>query len=645
MFDQITPLVVELAASPLVYVVLFALCLVDGFFPPVPSESALVAIAAVAATSGQPVLAVVLVAAALGAIAGDSIAYWIGRRIGFARLARSKRPRIAAAFAFAERQMQRRSASLILTGRFIPVGRVAVNMTAGATRLSYRRFLAISAIAGLAWSAVSIGIALAASSVLHEPIVAALVSMVVAAGLGIAVDRVLGTISRRREARAAAAAAAPTPAPATAPRALPRPNRRDRPPVTAVPKPRPAWVRPAVQIGFVVVVVSLFAVAAPVTAVFYGVPVPLAMLATAVLSASIGLAPLVPRTASVAHLVALAGLGILTASGTVGPWPVSVTSIIGLSVLLVVLGVRTTWRLTAVVWVAATLLTLLLIGVTPDRWGQVDVWATSFVVSAGDTLVVAAAAVVIGQRRTVREELAAARRDTELEQARRRTVEERSRIARELHDVVAHSMSVVHMQAESAPYRVADLPPEARTEFAAIAETSRTALREMRQLLGTLRGDADAERAPQPRLADLHALVQATRAAGIPVELRLDEGLDPDLDDVDRLAQLTVYRVVQEALGNVARHAPGATTVVTVGRHGSTLTVEVANTAPPVGSVPGAPPDDGGFGLAGMRERVAALRGTIDHGPDPDGGFRVAVRLPTRPATTKSQPTPDGASR
>ncbi|WP_396125813.1 DedA family protein [Curtobacterium poinsettiae] len=155
-------------------------------------------------------LAVVLVAAALGAIAGDSIAYWIGRRIGFARLARSKRPRIAAAFAFAERQMQRRSASLILTGRFIPVGRVAVNMTAGATSLPYRRFLAISAIAGLAWSAVSIGIALAASSVLHEPIVAALVSMVVAAGLGVVVDRLLGSISRRRDARAEARAAAPS---------------------------------------------------------------------------------------------------------------------------------------------------------------------------------------------------------------------------------------------------------------------------------------------------------------------------------------------------------------------------------------------------------------------------------------------------
>jgi signal transduction histidine kinase len=380
----------------------------------------------------------------------------------------------------------------------------------------------------------------------------------------------------------------------------------------------------AVRIGLVVIAVSLFAVAAPVTAVYYDVPVPLAVLVSAVLSLSVGLAPLFPRASSVAHLAGLAALGLVTAGSGTGPWPVPVTGIIGLSVLLVVLGVRSTWRLTATVWAAAAVLTLVLVAVTPGRWGQADVWATSFVVTAGDTLILAAAAIVIGQRRSIREELAAARRDAELEQTRRRAVEERSRIARELHDVVAHSMSVVHMQAESAPYRVADLPPEARAEFAAIAETSRTALREMRQLLGTLRGDADAERAPQPRLDDLPALVRATRAAGIPVELRLDAD-----DDVDRLVQLTVYRVVQEALGNVARHAPGASCVVSVGRRGSAIAVEVANTAPPAGTVPAAPPDDGGFGLAGMRERVSALGGTIDHGPDPDGGFRVAVALPT----------------
>lgn len=215
MLDQITPLVVELAASPLVYVVLLALCLVDGFFPPVPSEAALVAVAAVAATSGQPVLVGVLAAAAVGAIAGDSVAYWIGRRIGLTRLGRSKRPRIVAAFAFAERQMQRRSASLILVGRYIPVGRVAVNTTAGATRLPYRRFLAISSIAGVAWASTSVGIALAAAQVLHEPIIAALVSMVVAAGLGIAVDRIIAGLAKRRDARAARAvppSAAPEPA-------------------------------------------------------------------------------------------------------------------------------------------------------------------------------------------------------------------------------------------------------------------------------------------------------------------------------------------------------------------------------------------------------------------------------------------------
>jgi len=407
---------------------------------------------------------------------------------------------------------------------------------------------------------------------------------------------------------------------------------------------RPSWVLIGIRVGLVVIAVTLFTVAAPVTSVFYDVPVPLSMLVSAVLSVSIGLAPLFPRASSIAHLAGLAALGLLTAQSTAGPWPVPVTGIIGLSVLLVVLGVRSTWRLTATVWAASAVLVLVLVAVTPGRWGQADVWATSFVVTAGDTLILAAAAIVIGQRRSIREELAEARRDAELEQARRRSVEERSRIARELHDVVAHSMSVVHMQAESAPYRVADLAPEARAEFAAIAETSRTALREMRQLLGTLRGDADAERAPQPRLADLPALVQATRAAGIPVELRLDAD-DVAEEDVDRLAQLTVYRVVQEALGNVARHAPGAPTVVTVGRRGSALAVEVANTAPPAGTVPAAPPDDGGFGLAGMRERVAALGGTIDHAPTPDGGFRVAVGLPTRPTRAVRGPAADGGSR
>ncbi|MGL3200222.1 MULTISPECIES: histidine kinase, partial [Curtobacterium] len=394
------------------------------------------------------------------------------------------------------------------------------------------------------------------------------------------------------------------------------------------------WPVVVARLVLVVIAATLFAVAAPVTTVVYAVPVPLALLVTAVLSVSLALAPVLPRTASVAHLVAVAGLGALTAGSDVAPWPLPVTAIIGLGVLVVVLGVRTDWRLTAAVWTAATVLTLALVAVAPSRWEPADVWAATFVVSAGSTLLLAGAAVAIGQRRAVRVELAEARRDVELEQERRRTVEERARIARELHDVVAHSMSVVHMQAESAPYRVQDLPPEARAEFAAIAGTSRTALREMRQLLGTLRGGADAERAPQPQLADLPDLVERTRAAGIPVTLHLDAADD----DAGQLAQLTAYRVVQEALGNVARHAPGASTVVTVGRHGAALLVEVTNHAPSTGTVVAPPPDDGGFGLAGMRERVAALGGTVEHGQQPDGGFRVAVTLPTSGPAQRSAP-------
>ncbi|WP_416394132.1 MULTISPECIES: sensor histidine kinase [unclassified Curtobacterium] len=403
------------------------------------------------------------------------------------------------------------------------------------------------------------------------------------------------------------------------------------------------WPVVVARIVLVVVAATLFAVAAPVTVAVYDVPVPLALLVTAVLSVSLGLAPVLPRTSSVAHLAAVAALGLLTAGSPAGPWPLPVTAIIGVGALLVVLGVRTDWRLTAAVWTAATVLTLALVAVAPGRWEPADVWAATFVVSAGSSLLLAGTAVAVGQRRAVRVELAEARRDVELEQARRRSVEERSRIARELHDVVAHSMSVVHMQAESAPFRVADLPPAARAEFAAIAETSRTALREMRQLLGTLRADTAAERAPQPGLDDLPALARATQAAGIPVALQLDEGASGGT--IDPLARLAAYRVVQEALGNVARHAPGAETAVTVVRRDAVLAVEVVNAAPPRDTVAIVPPDDGGFGLTGMRERVAALGGTIDHGPLPSGGFRVRVTLPCHPGTTTLRPQADRGAR
>ena len=382
--------------------------------------------------------------------------------------------------------------------------------------------------------------------------------------------------------------------------------------------------------SLVVAAVTLLAVGAPVAAVVHGVPVPLALLVTAVLSATLLVAPARPRSATAVHLLALAGLGVLTAPGRVGPWPLPVTAMIGLAVLLVVLGLRTGWRTTAVAWGASTVLTLVLVAASPARWAEPEVWVSTLVVSSGSGLLIGAAAVLLGQRRSVGAELVAARQDAEQQAGARRAVEERARIARELHDVVAHSMSVVHMQAESAPYRVADLPPAARTEFRTIAETSRTALREMRQLLGTLRGEEDAERAPQPGLSDLPALVASTRAAGLTVTLDVLGAADSAVDDtVGRVTQLTVYRIVQEALGNVVRHAPGADTTVAVRVSDAAVEVTVTNAAAPLAPPP--PADDGGYGLAGMRSRVAALDGSLDTGRTTDGGFRVAATLPHHP--------------
>ncbi len=163
---------------------------------------------------------------------------------------------------------------------------------------------------------------------------------------------------------------------------------------------------------------------------------------------------------------------------------------------------------------------------------------------------------------------------SEAERSRRTLLEERARIARELHDVVAHHMSVITVQADSAPYRIPELPEAAREEFGSIAASARESLAEMRRLLSVLRSDGgEGERAPQPGLDRLQQLVEATVRAGVPAELRLAA----DLGDVPQAVDLSAYRIVQEALANVVRHAPGAATRVSVRADGEWLTVLVVN--------------------------------------------------------------------
>ena len=196
--DILNDLILQAIASPWLYAVLFAVTVIDGFFPPVPSETVLVAAAAVAASTGDGNILLLGAVAALGAAIGDNIAFLIGRRLGTTRFAWMRRPRVAAAFAYAQRALDRRSATLILGARYIPIGRVAVNMSAGALGFPWRRFLPLSLIAGVSWSVFSLAIGLLAGAWLHDqPVLSAAIGVVVALIVGVVIDRI-AALRRRR---------------------------------------------------------------------------------------------------------------------------------------------------------------------------------------------------------------------------------------------------------------------------------------------------------------------------------------------------------------------------------------------------------------------------------------------------------------
>ena len=245
---------------------------------------------------------------------------------------------------------------------------------------------------------------------------------------------------------------------------------------------------------------------------------------------------------------------------------------------------------------------------------------------ASATVVFTAAAIAvdsIGSRLRAQHALAAQTERAEAERARRAVLEERTRIARELHDVVAHHMSLIAVRAETAPYRLTGLPESARAEFGSLSEEAREALADMRRLLGVLRHDQPAALAPQPQLSDLPALVDTARRAGVPVEL----SGPPALDQVPSGVGVCAYRIVQESLSNASQHAPGAVVTVSVGHDAGAVLLRVAN-GPGGPAGPAANEHGPGHGLTGMRERVALLGGSLSAGPAPDGGFVVSAVLP-----------------
>ncbi|UMP02460.1 sensor histidine kinase [Amycolatopsis sp. EV170708-02-1] len=240
------------------------------------------------------------------------------------------------------------------------------------------------------------------------------------------------------------------------------------------------------------------------------------------------------------------------------------------------------------------------------------------------SLIVVAATIAAGygmqQRRRALEQADAAERTTVEERAKRATLQERAQIARELHDIIGHHLSLIALRTDSARYRVPDVSEAAEEEFRAIGVAAREALDEARRLVGVLRDtDAEPEHEPQPGLAEVPALIDGCRASGIEIRAEIDGG-----DDVPALIELAAYRILQEALSNAARHSPGADVDVEVRRTPDGLTLLVENGAP---SRLAAPTAGDGTGLAGIAERVTLIGGTYAAGPRPDGGFRVAVRL------------------
>ncbi|KMO96827.1 histidine kinase [Streptomyces roseus] len=314
-------------------------------------------------------------------------------------------------------------------------------------------------------------------------------------------------------------------------------------------------------------------------------------------------------------------------------WPWTPMCIVGYLVLMICLGLRESIRTLIGVWLVTGAAGVVLGFFEPD--GVTTTSALLFVLSGG-VLAVTGALRGIGdaQQRVAEQESI-----SEAERARRTLLEERARIARELHDVVAHHMSVITVQADSAPYRLPGMSEPVREEFAAIAASARESLSEMRRLLTVLRSDgngggpapgAAGELAPQPGIGRIQQLVEATVRAGQPVELSLAAGAEraapPAVD-------LSAYRIVQEALANVVRHAPGAETRVRVTHDAGSVLVLVVN-GPAARDAAVEPGGSGsGHGLVGMHERVRLTGGTLDTGPLPDGGFRVAARLPLNDAS------------
>ncbi|MGL3806803.1 DedA family protein [Paeniglutamicibacter sp. R2-26] len=194
--DALSAFILSAAGHPLSYLMIFLFCAIDGFFPPVPSESLVVALASLIPSRGMPNPWLLGLMAGMGAFVGDNVAYLIGRAIGTDRFAWMRRKRLQHAFAWAGYELRLRPVSLILVARFVPIGRVAVNLVAGATGYPHRNFLVLTCFSSVGWAAYSVLIGMLAGQWFQEyHLLGMVVAVIVALALGIAIDRVVARIS------------------------------------------------------------------------------------------------------------------------------------------------------------------------------------------------------------------------------------------------------------------------------------------------------------------------------------------------------------------------------------------------------------------------------------------------------------------
>ena len=220
-------------------------------------------------------------------------------------------------------------------------------------------------------------------------------------------------------------------------------------------------------------------------------------------------------------------------------------------------------------------------------------------------------------------------------QAQLAAAAERVKIAREVHDIVAHNIAVMIALADGAAYTAEASPGQAASVMGQVSATGRSALTEMRRLVGVLREPAGPGHAPQPGLDDTEELIATMRAAGLPTRLTVTGQPFP----LPPSAQLALYRIAQEALTNTLKHAPGATAEVRVVYLPDQVELEVTDDGRP-GAVPAAEPRGGGHGIAGMRERAATFGGQVSAGPRPRGGWRVHTVLRLGPAPAEAATVP-----